>query len=468
MYLTEAINLLKETNSPNKKTLISWYGDCGKNQLELNHYEKAIEIHEECLRIYESDPEICDYYILSMIKNDLAKAYSKWAEVNKDINLFFKAIKKHYEAIEDIKKEDTPNQLHISNNYHNIGNVYAKIGKTFRGKEERSYYKKACDNHNEALRIRQAISGLPLVFLARTYKVLGNDYANLNKNEDAFKFREEAYRLYLQLYSGDHPELGRVKQNYGHTCRITQRYEQAITLYKEAIIIWKNNLPQRNIEMADCYYYLGLCYYESIRNNDSKKRNVNYTDAVTNLLLSIKQYSKLETHIIHSKNLSLAYNLLGQLYYKRYDETNSAKEPLKKEKHLSNALHYLKLASEKTEISEKSNKRDKKEYINLISTLAKTARLSANYLLSIKVYEELIEKIEAWFSDDYNRLIEACFFKGQICKSLHRYEESLEMLNRAETIHKEYLTNSDRWNNNICKEIKFTENAWDKYKKKYE
>lgn len=59
-------------------------------------------------------------------------------------------------------------------------------------------YKLALKYHIEAKELRENIQNISPRVLARSYKNIGNDYANLNDNDKALEYRAKALELYMK------------------------------------------------------------------------------------------------------------------------------------------------------------------------------------------------------------------------------------------------------------------------------
>lgn len=463
--LESAVERKQKTNG--EAVLINrWRSELGKTRTEQREFEQAVRIQRECLDDALSREAATDE--LCRIYNDLSIACGKHAETTRDRNLFDEAIQCLQKVNELQSMENSDLSVYRATNIHNLGNLYAKKGKTFRGKVEKEYYWKALSCHQDALEIRETIAqvypGKYDKYLSISYKNVGNDYANLSDNKSALIYRLKALEISKKVYPEFHPEVARLTNMVAHSYRMLKNYDSAEEYHQNAIQIWRNLLPSQQAELAQTLYDLSICYLDSIRENDEPfdKRN-KYQRAEDNARQACESYKQVKKPVIQSSGMIQSYELIAQIYTKQYKKANDRTEHEEKIQYLSVAVEYQRKAWEIQKHIKPQGRDQRMRYMNLINSLSENAFLLKDYSLAVEFFSALKENIEIYGQKkDYHRKVNTRFRLALSYKGLHDYENALINFKEALEIKNQYLPDSLDWRNKIDKEIQLTQNSLEK------
>jgi tetratricopeptide (TPR) repeat protein len=278
-----------------------------KNQ---NKYEKALEEHEESLRIYrileEANPNT---YLF-----DIAANLNNLANLHRDQNKYEEAIKECEEALQIRRNlaEANPDTYlsYVASTLSNLGVLYM----------EQKNYEEALKQGTEALKIRRALAeSNPTTHLSDVATTLNNLailYKKQNKYEEAVKECEEALKIRRTLAKVNPniylPEVAITMCNLANVYKKQNKYKEALKKYREALKISiklaNSNTRTYQIEVAAIKYNLAIFYLESLPN---REKSIMYAIETIIILLKIadiiiytQQYLGSALNILYMWNLS--------------------------------------------------------------------------------------------------------------------------------------------------------------------
>ncbi len=408
VYLKKAADLAENNGEDLRKQAII-FNDTALNYARLDKYEEAIEYNKRALDLVKDT----DDYLSAKIYHDMGDVYGFLAEKKRDRSLFDEALKCHDLSRSYNEKNTQDNkELAIASSIHNIGNIYANIGKTFRGPDEMVYYEKALENHREALLLREQIPDIPRRYLARSYNSLGNDYANLGDNEQAKSYRMLALEYMNTYLLDDHPEIAKQCSNIAHSYYQLKDYRSAVEFYEKAEKIWQKNLPQGRKNLAECQYNLMQSYWKKANKKERED------------LLATKEHGEKALETAKSlRNSRLTKDILSSLaeVYKELGDRQGQQRLLEERR----SLKKMKGTGGRNESRR-------------IRNLAETAWKNKDFEKAEKYYGELLENEKKYTPGAHGNIMKTLYQLGLACQELRDYDHAESYFNQARDMCLEY------------------------------
>ncbi|MEW7292976.1 CHAT domain-containing protein [Aquimarina sp. 2304DJ70-9] len=381
------------SQTPNDTIVPSKYYKKADSLLTHRKYEESIVFFKKALPLYKK----ANTWVR------VASCYNKISE-NHRLNLNYdESLKAADHALQISEEKIKIPSIYVSKAYFNKGQCFLIKGS----------FHDAIVYFKDALQVQRSISSAQnpnpilieiLVFLARSYYVLGNYTVSL-------QYMEKALSEAVVIYGDDHPEIARIYINTGAIHEKNENYNTALQLYNTALeIILKSDDKdsyKSKVRIAAIYHNIGVIH--------SDKGNYNAG------LESFKKGQKINLEVFsedHPKVLN-SYNSIG-ITYKNKGQYNLA-------------LEYLNKASDLLKHSTGNNIFDLTNNYNNISTIY----LNKNEYQTALVYLLKAEKI--WIQNeltDHPGLL-LCYANIAVtlnCLKLH--DEAISYLNKALVIAK--------------------------------
>ena len=270
------------------------YTNLGNAYYSLSDYKKAIEFHQQSLSIAK---EIGN-------KGSEVKAYGGLGNAYDSLGDYKKAIEFHQHSL-SIAKE-IGDKVTEGRAYGNLGSAYRSLGD----------YKKAIEFHQQSLSFAKEI-GIK-VTEGRAYANLGLAYRSLGDYKKAIEFHQQSLSIAKEM--GDKASQGGAYGDLGSAYHCLGDYEKAIEFYQQSLSIAKE-IGQKGSQGAT-YANLGVVY-DSL--GDHKKAIEFYQQS-----LSItKEIGDKASEGAAYGNLGIAYHYLGD--YKKAIEFHQQSLSIAKE-----------------------------------------------------------------------------------------------------------------------------------------
>ena len=316
-YDSLAVQLLKDKFGEDNLSIASTFFNIAIVYHAIKEDEKALEYNFKVLQIREK--------ILGNKHQDLVKCFDNIGHVYNAMKQYDKSLEYYKQALE-IRKET------VGVKSREAASVYSNMGAIYNIKNE---YDKAIENYSEALEIRKDILGENNALVADSYDRLAYVYYAMFKNifndaifntltsRDNEYFRAFSKGLEFKLKSleirenlADYNKLDIAKEYYelGRSLIfMPSDLEKSIFCSQKALKIYKEELGETHVEVANVYGILGCAYEQKLE----------FDLSLENLLKEFEFYKKLL-----SDNDTALYQKcigLGNVYYAK-SEYNKALE----------------------------------------------------------------------------------------------------------------------------------------------
>ncbi|NVO10428.1 MAG: CHAT domain-containing protein [Bacteroidales bacterium] len=205
------------------------YKKQGDLSMAIDFYKKAIENTSE------------SYYI-SLINDNLANIYSLRGD-------YAKAIYCYENTISELEKSNEKQKYrYITENYHNLGYSYYKLGD----------YDRARSNYLKSIQLAEKNQ---LGGVGETYYNCGQTYQKLDSLSKADYFFKTAISYYSKEFGGNHYMTGMAYMNYAFFYSEIGEYAKSEQLYKKAYKTLAGTLGGKHLYTSLCLKHNGiLCY----------------------------------------------------------------------------------------------------------------------------------------------------------------------------------------------------------------
>jgi len=194
----------------------------------MNNFQKAIDNFDQAIEIYKKGINL-DNYSFADTQIQLGIAYIKSKDAQKKDQAHYL-----YNQALDIFGI-LPNKFQLFDAYCNISNGFRFI----------KNYNEAIKYDLKALDTIKKLCPAP-IDLAKIYKLLGQDYNNIKKNDEAIKMLNESLQIYKEIYANkknknkidDNINVASLYNDFGNSYFNLKQYKNAIDYYKASLEIY--------------------------------------------------------------------------------------------------------------------------------------------------------------------------------------------------------------------------------------
>ncbi len=425
-------------------------GNAYKDKAE---YDKALKQYFEALSQYKGYYGEDDKNV-ALVLNNIAIVYRYKSDYKNAIQAYQQALSIYTHKYKKRLTEISENIPEVSDLLNNLGITYADLGEYEKAIQ---YYKQAYE-----LKMKDSRNGVNDTLIAGILNNMGLLYSDLGRTQEAQECYENALSLRRNNYFSrggtntqnsvleNSPEIADTLNNLGILSEQQGDLDKALSLYKEALEIFKKNYEEEHTKIALVMNNLGGVYHAQ-KNYDEAKRNFTTALEIRKKLLGDKSSEVAGT----LNNLGFLYEEMGDFeaamrYYESSlqikmhifggDPHLSIAKTLTNMvitaihlKDLSKALTYSLRALEIRRALLDPNHQEIGENMSNICYIYK----SRGELQNAKEYGEgALRNLVKHFGNDDIRIAYLLSLLGDTHLELHQYERAIERYQTTRRIHK--------------------------------
>ncbi|MFK7797704.1 MAG: CHAT domain-containing protein [Aureispira sp.] len=362
---------------------------------ELGHYDKAIQLFEQTITIYEHNHSK-KHIKLTLPLTNLANIYTRLGQYQLAQELLNRAL--------NIIQETTPSDVTaIARIYNRLSCNYWVSGRANEGLKF----------GHQALDLLSKAKEKNILQLIRSYENIASAYGVLNQYEDAVPIQKKAIDLQQEHFSTKQLLLAPSFTNLAHFYSKMNRNHEALPYHQKAIELMQSHKGRRHPEVATCINNLANCY-----------TRLGQFDKSESLLLEAVDIFRKTLGPENPSSIVLTNNI-GGLYATMQD--------------FEQAKIYFQKA---LELGQKVFGKDHPHCITFQSSLAAAHMKSQNYEEALKLFLETAETAKTVLGYNsiivikcYNQIAQCYLFLGPDFhpRAQHSIEQSIT-LNALETI----------------------------------